>query len=113
MAELIVIDGFLKGAGMDPIEMVFSYFGKNPIIMNSPDAWIISFIPWLILFVAVALLAIFGRLIGLGALGLAYVSGIFFKASAVASGLGLVAAVLLAFWAVHRHVDTSSNPWWL
>lgn len=54
--EAIVLDGFLKGAMMDPFDAIFAILGNNPIVRGKPDDWIFGFLPWLLLFVFVAVL---------------------------------------------------------
>lgn len=111
--EAVVVAGFLNGDGMDPIALFFSILGQNPAVKGTPNAWIFGFLPWLILIVYVALVFIFGRTVGMSALGLGYLSGHFFSTNSLYSGLGLVGAMVLALWAVSRHVDSTGNRWWL
>ena len=111
--EAIVVAGFLNGDNMDPITLFFSILSQNPLAKNSPTAWEFGFLPWLILILYVTLVFVFGRLMGLSALGLAYVSGHFFSLNGFYSGLGLVVAMILGLVAVSVHLSSSDGPWWL
>lgn len=76
--EGIIIDGYLKGAGMDPFDSLFKMLGSNFIVKGTPEDRIFSFLPWLLLAAVVVLVFIFGRLLSWIAMAIAFLSGLYF-----------------------------------
>lgn len=111
--EAILVDAFLKGEGMDPIDALFAFFANYPTIMNSPLDWLPVYAPWIILVLIVIYVFGFGRLIAIVALVIAYVSGTLFPSDLSPSEAGLLVAMGLGAWAVYRHVYHDATPWWL